>query len=150
MDPKKYQELLDSVAVTDYDPELAAPVVKKLRHEPRVCSRPNCGQIVTEDLVIATYYEQPRPHWRPNCKTCLCYLNPYTGEPQKGAKSETVNKINSIVRQHYRQREIQAGTVPIRKKRQRREDVTVYQNHVEIKTELDNATITQYIYTGDK
>ena len=152
MDPKKYQELLDSVAETDYDPELAAPVVKKLLHEPHVCSRPNCGQIVSEDLVIATYYDFPRPHWRPNCKTCLCYLNPSTGEPQKGPKSETVNKINAIVRAHYKQRDLEAGTVPIKKPRRKRADesTTVYQNHVEIKTELDDATITQYIYTGDK
>ncbi len=153
MDPKKYQELLDSVAQTEYSDDAGGPVIKKLLPKPQVCARPNCGHIVTDDLVLSVYYERPLPHWRSNCKTCLCYLNPYTGEPLQGSKAQTVNTVNSIVRQHYRQRDLALGVVAEKKSRKtltKNEQITVHDTHVEIRSEHDTVTITQYIYTNDK
>ncbi len=152
MDPKKYQELLDSVAQTEYSDDAGGPVIKKLLPKPQVCARPNCGHIVTDDLVLSVYYERPLPHWRSNCKTCLCYLNPYTGEPLQGSKAQTVNTVNSIVRQHYRQRELAQGIQrPRRYQRKNPEPVIQQEDNVtKITTEHDAVTITEYIYTSDK
>jgi hypothetical protein len=64
-----------------------------------------------------------------------------------------VNTVNSIVRQHYRQSDLAQGIVAEKKTRRRRDknqQITVHNTHVEIKSQHDAVTITQYIYTDDK
>lgn len=149
MDPKLYQLLLDQVADTEYSEEAGGPVVKKLKTEPRVCSRPNCGQIVTEDLVTHLHYQKPQPHWRSNCKSCCFYLNPYTKEPIPGNKTQTISTVNTLVRKYHKQQWLLEN--PTKKPRRKSTTtVTEYPSYVKTVTDLGTATITEYKFTDDK
>jgi len=154
MDQKKYQQLLEAVAEVEYSEDDAGPVVKKLKCSPHVCPRPNCGKIIERDHVISTYYELPQRHWRSNCKDCLCYLNPYTGEPLHGNKATTAARVNSLVRQHYKQLRIAQGLEladeEIAAKLLKEARVKQHDDHVEIVIEDEESTITRYVYASDK
>ena len=152
MDPKLYQQMLEAVAELKTDSEDGTPIVKKLKRTEHVCPRPNCGKIIDEDLVISVHYEQPRPHWRSNCKSCGCYLNPYTQEPIEGNKAMTISTVNSLVRKHYKERKL-AGQDQEAKKIQRKRpqhQVTAHENYIMVVKEDDEATITEYVYPRGK
>ncbi len=154
MDKKLYQQLLEAVAEVEYSEDDAGPVVKKLKCSPHVCPRPNCGKIIERDHVISTYYELPQRHWRSNCKDCLCYLNPYTGEPLQGNKATTAARVNSLVRQHYKQKRIAQGLEQadeeIAANFLKKARVEQHDDHVQIINEEDGVTITRYVYSSDK
>jgi len=154
MDNKLYQQLLEAVADLEYSEDDGGPVVKKLKTSPEVCPRLNCGKIVTDNLVWHVHYDNPYPHWRSNCKQCLCYLNPYTGEPLQGNKAKTQNIVSSLVRQHYKQQRIAQGLEladeEIAKNLLDTAVIKQQATHTEIVIEDEHSTITQYIYSTDK
>lgn len=159
MDNKLYQELLNAVAVIEYSEEDSGPVVKKLKTTTQVCERPNCGKIISENLVHHLHYQKPYPHWRSNCKQCLCYLNPYTKEPLQGSKSNTQNTVNTLVRHHYKQLRKQQGQEVVEQALEDMEQeypgmeqakIVHGEHSTAVITDSEEATITCYIYHRNK
>jgi hypothetical protein len=66
----------ETVKPDDENPTRSLQILKII-HEPKPCEA--CGLIVTDRQTHKRLYQQPLPHWRESCRTCLKLKNPDTG-----------------------------------------------------------------------
>lgn len=68
----------EEVLGADGPNETVGPVICELKSATRPCE--DCGKTVKDRRVLCRYHDDIVPHWREQCRSCMAYRDPFTGE----------------------------------------------------------------------